>query len=154
MKSMKTSKDSFRIDIVLRHATHTPESISAALSLKPEASWPAGESLGKFRAKWSFFYGRLLEGSVPSDYERALKTVSRFLRKNAFFLADFAGRNGEAELILNHAVSQQDEKGDELFELFLTPAFLRDLSAGNIGLRVQGWQSWSKKAGQRKRPVA
>jgi hypothetical protein len=151
---MKTSKDSFRIDIVLRHPSHSPESISAALSLKPEASWPVGESLGKFRAKWSFFYGRLLEGSVPTDYERALKTVSRFLRKNAAFFADFTDGNGEAELILNHAVSQQDEKGDELFELFLAPAFLRDLSAGDIGLRVQGWQSWSKKVRHRKRRVA
>jgi len=54
---MSTSKDSFSIDIVLGHPLHSPESISAALSLKPKASWPVGEDLGrKVRAKSSFFY--------------------------------------------------------------------------------------------------
>ena len=92
---MKTSKEPFSIDIVLRHPSHSPESISAALSLKPRASWPVDEDLGKVRAKWSFFYARLLEGAASSDYERALKNVRRFLRKNAAFWTDFTGGNGE-----------------------------------------------------------
>ncbi len=137
---MKTSKGSFSIDIVLRHPTHSPESISKTLSLKPQASWPVGENLGKARAKWSFFYGRLLDGTESSDYERALRSISRFLRKNTAFWADFTGGNGEVELILNHKVNPQEKEGDECFELQLTPAFLRDLSGREIGLRVQGWQ--------------
>src|SRR5271155_1367252 len=99
---MKRSKDSFSIDIVLRHPSHSPKSIAAALSLKPKASWPVGEDLGKVRAKRSFFYARFLEGVACSGYERALKNVSRFLRKNAPFWADFTGGHGEVELILNH----------------------------------------------------
>ncbi len=142
---MKTSKDSFSVDIVLRHPSYSPESIAAALSLKPKGSWPVGEDLGKVRAKWSFFYARLLEPVACADHERALKNVSRFLRKNAPFWADFTGGNGEVELILNHTVSPQKEQGDECFELHFTPAFLRDLSARDIGLRVQGWQGSVRK---------
>jgi len=138
---MSTSKDSFSIDIIVRHPSHDPETISAALSLKPRASWPVGEDLGrKVRAKWSFFYAQLLEGTTPSDYERALKSVRRFLRKNAAFWADFSGGNGQVELILNLKVHPQKKEGDECFELYLAPAFLQELSTRDIGLRVQGWQ--------------
>jgi len=142
---MKTSKGSFSIDILLRHPSHSPESIAAALSLKPKGSWPVGEDLGRVRAKWSFFYARLLEGVACSDNERALKNVSRFLRKNTPFWTDFTSGNGEVELILNHTVSPMAEEGDECFELHFTPAFLRDLSVRDIGLRVQGWQGSLRK---------
>ena len=61
--------------------------------MKPQASWPVGENLGRAHAKWSFFYGRLLDGVVSVDYQAALKNVSRFLRKNdAFLLTLRAGR--------------------------------------------------------------
>jgi hypothetical protein len=137
---MTTPKDSFSIDIVLRHPSHNPESISAALSLRPKASWPVGENLGRANAKWSFFYARLLEGAASSDYERALKNVRRFLRKNAAFWTDFAGGNGEVELILNQKVNPQKKEGDDCFELYFAPAFLQELSTRDIGLRIQGWQ--------------
>ncbi len=145
-----TAKDSFNIDIVLRHASHGPETISAALSLKPKAFWSVGEDLGSVHAKWSFFYARLRDGVSSSDYERALKNVSRFLRKNTAFLADFTDGNGEVELILNHNVSAQKEEGDESFELHLSPAFLRELSTRDIGLRVQGWQGSVKESLRKK----
>lgn len=63
---MTTSTDAFSFDIVLRHPIHDPQSISAALSLAPKASWPVGENLGRARAKWSFFYARLLEGVLST----------------------------------------------------------------------------------------
>jgi hypothetical protein len=147
---MKTAKDSYSIDIVLRHASHDPETISAALSLKPKGFWPKGEDLGRVRAKWSFFYARLLDDVSSPEFERALKDVSRFLRKNSAFLADFTDGNGEVGLILNHTVSPQGEEGNKSFELHLSPDFLRDLSARDIGLRVQGWQG-SVKADTRKK---
>jgi|SRR5579862_4077458 len=142
---MKTPNDSLSIDIVLRHPSHSPESLAAALSLSPRGSWQVGEDLGKVHAKWSFFYARLVEDVSRSDHERALKNVSRFLGKNAPFWAEFTGGNGEVELILNYTVSPQKEEGDESFELHLSPAFLRDLSARDIGLRVQGWQGSVRK---------
>lgn len=142
---MKTSRDSFSVDILLRHPSHNPETISAALSLKPTASWAVGQDLGKIRAKWSFYYARLQEGIGSSGYERALKKVCRFLRKNATFLTDFKGGKGEVELILNHAVDLQDEKGDQCIELHIGPAFLGELAARNIALRVQGWQRFRKQ---------
>lgn len=149
---MVTSKDSFSIDILLRHPTHNPQSISAALSLKPKAYWPVGEDLARVRAKWSFFYARLLNGVTPSEYERAVKKVSRFLRKNAAFWTEFTDGNGQVELILNHTVNLMEKEGDECFELYLTPAFLRDLSTRGIGLRVQGWQGRVKERESRYSP--
>lgn len=137
---MKTSKDSFSIDIVLRHSSHSPESIAAALSLKPKGFWPVGEDLGRARAKWSFFYARLLEGVGNSGYERAWKNVCRFLRKNAAFLNEFKGENGEVELILNCTIAPQEVEGDECFELYIAPRLLTELATQGIGLRVQGWQ--------------
>jgi hypothetical protein len=147
---MKAAKDSFSIDILLRHVSHGPEIISEALSLKPRGFWPIGEDLGRVHAKWSFFYARLLDGVSSSDYGRALKNVSRFLQKNTAFLADFKDGHGEVELILNQTVSPQSEEGDESFELHLSPDFLRDLSARDISLRVQGWQGSVKKGSRKK----
>jgi len=144
---MKISKDSFSVDILLRHPSHSPEIISAALSLRPKATWPVGENLGKVRAKWSFFYARLLEGIGDSGYERALKSVCRFLRKNAAFFNDFKGGSGEVELILNHTVGAQEGEGDECFDLYIAPAFLTELAARGIGLRVQAWQGAAKAKG-------
>jgi hypothetical protein len=99
-----------------------------------------GEDLGRVRAKWSFFYARLLDSVASSDHDRALKHVCRFLRKNAAFWADFAGGNGEMELVLNHTVNLQEQGADECFELYVAPVFLSELSTWGFGLRVQGWQ--------------
>jgi len=63
-----------------------------------------------------------------------------FLEKNAGFWADFMGGNGEVELVLNHTIEPKQQEGDEVLELYLAPAFLHNLSARGIGLRVQGWQ--------------
>jgi hypothetical protein len=135
-----TSRDPFSIDIVLRHPSRSPESISEALSLIPTASHPEGQSLATLRAKSTFFRARLEEGVASSDYEAALTNVALFLERNAAFWTDFTGGNGEVELILNHTIEQQEEEGDKSLELYLAPAFLFSLSARGIGLRVQGWQ--------------
>lgn len=90
----------------------------------------------------------LLRASVRGcslHYERAMKNVRRFLRKNAAFWTDFTGGNGEVELILNHTVSPVKKEGGECFELYLSPDFLRELSTSGIGLRVQGWQGRLKR---------
>jgi hypothetical protein len=136
---MTTSKHPFSIDIVLRHPSRSPESISEALSLKPKGAYSVGQNLGTLPAKWTFFHACLQEACDPSGYESALAKVGQFLEKNAAFWADFVGGNGEVELILNRTIEPQEEE-DKVFELYLAPAFLRDLSARGIGLRVQAWQ--------------
>jgi hypothetical protein len=141
---MTTSKNPFTIDIVLRHPSRSTESISEALSLKPKGAYNVGQNLGTLPAKWTFFHACLQEARDPSSYESALAKVSQFLEKNAAFWADFMGGNGEVELILNHTIEPQEEEGDKVLELYLAPAFLRDLSARGIGLRVQGWQGTLK----------
>jgi hypothetical protein len=141
---MTTSKNRSSIDIVLRHPSRSPESISEALSLKPKGAYAVGQNLGTLPAKWTFFHASLQEDVVSSDYEGAFTNVTLFLEKNAAFWTDFIGGNGEVELILNHTIEPQEEEGDKTFEVYLAPAFLRDLSARGIGLRVQGWQGSPK----------
>ena len=134
---MTTLKDSFNIDIVLRHPSYSPEGISKALSIEPQASWAAGKSLGTFRAQGTFFHACLQRGDRSSDYEAALAGVVLFLNRNAAFWTDFIGGHGEVELILNHTVCPQEEEGDRCFELYLDPAFLCHLSSRGIGMRVK-----------------
>jgi hypothetical protein len=134
------TKDPFSIDIVLRHPSYSPESISAALSLKPVSFWGVGQRLVETPAKWSYFFASLEKGDYVSDYESALANVVLFLEKNAAYWADFIGGNGDVELILNHTIHPQEKERDKCFELYLAPAFLTQLSTRGIGLRVQGWQ--------------
>ncbi len=150
---MTISKDPFSIDIVLRHPSCTPQSISKALSLKPKGSWAVGQRVIKVPAKWTFFYSCLQKGDYVSKLEGALTNVVSFLEKNSAFWTDFIGGKGEVELILNHTISPQEE-GDKCFELCLAPAFLRDLSIRTIGLRVQGWQGNVKRVRRRDKKIS
>jgi len=142
---MTTFEDSFNIDIVLRHPSYSPERISTALSIEPQASWGAGRSLGKLRAQGTFFYACLQRGDSSSDYEAALADAVLFLERNSAFWNDFIGGQGEVELILNHTICPQQEEGDRCFELYLGPAFLGHLSSRGIGLRVQGSTGTAKR---------
>lgn len=137
---MATSKDRFSINIVLHHPTYTPESITQALSIKPLGSHAVGDKFAGLQAKRTSFHACLQKGDNPSQYEDALHNVALFIEKSSAFWADFMSGDGEVELILNHTIVPQEEEGDKLLELYLAPAFLRDLSARGIGLRVQAWQ--------------
>jgi hypothetical protein len=145
---MKASKYPFSIDIVLRHPSYTPQSISKALSLKPKGSWAVGQKVTKGPAKWTFFYACLQKGDYVSKFEGALRNAVSFIEENSAFWTDFIGGNGDVELILNHTISPQKEEGDKCFELFLAPAFLCGLSIRGIGLRVQGWQGNVERVGR------
>jgi hypothetical protein len=138
--SVTKTQDPFSIKIALRHPSYSPQRISEALSLRPEFSHAVGQIFLKAPARWTVFYATLQKGDYASEYEGALTKVALFLERNSIFWADFIGGDGEVELILNHAINPQDEEGDKCFELYLAPAFLRDLSTRGIGLRVQGWQ--------------
>jgi hypothetical protein len=135
---MTNFKDSFSIDIVLRHPSYSPDGISKALSIEPQASWAAGESLGTSRAQGTFFHASLRRGDSSSHYEAALADVVSFLERNEAFWTDFLGSHGEVEIILNQTLFRQEEEGDRCFELYLGPAFLGQLCSRGIGLRVQG----------------
>jgi hypothetical protein len=78
---MATFKDSFTIDIALRHPSYRPDEISKALSIEPQASWAAGHRLDKLRTQGTFFHACLQRGDSPEGYEAALAEVvlRRFL---------------------------------------------------------------------------
>jgi hypothetical protein len=143
--SVTTTKNPFSIEIALRHPSYSPESISAALSVKPLGSHAVGDRFAGLRAGWTSFFACLQKGNDVSEFEGALAHVAIFLEKNAAFWAGFIGGNGEVELILNHTIYPQEEEGDKCFELHIAPAFLAHLSTRGIGLRVQGWQGRSKQ---------
>jgi hypothetical protein len=151
---MTISRDPFRIDIVLRHPSCTPQSISKALSLKPKGSWAVGQRVTKVPAKWAFFYACLQKGDYISKFEGALTNVVSFLEKHSAFWTDFIAGKGEVELILNHTIGPQEEEGDKCFELSLAPAFMRILSSRCIGLRVQGWQGGIGTKNRRSKKVS
>jgi hypothetical protein len=137
---MTTSKDSFSIDIVLRHPSHSPDSKTEALSIKPQMSHAAGKVSRGSRVQRTCFYACLQRGDGSSDYEGALTKVNLFIEKNGAFWTDFLGGHGEVDLILNHTIYPQEVEEDLCFELYLDPTFLRGLSTRGIGLRVQGWR--------------
>jgi hypothetical protein len=118
---MIISKDPFSIDIVLRHPSCTPKSISKALSLKPKGSWAVGQKVTKTPVKWTFFYASLQKGDCIPKFEGALTNVASFLEKHSAFWTDFISGNGKVELILNHTIEPQEEEGDKCFELCLAP---------------------------------
>jgi len=135
---MTKTKDPFTIKITLRHPFYSPESISKALSLKPELSHAVGKAVAKVPAKWSLFHACLQKGNYASEVERALDRVVLFLEKHETFWTDFAHENGEVELVLNHTICS-GEKGYKCLKLYLAPDFLRHLSSRGIGLEIQGW---------------
>jgi len=135
-----SAKDGFRLDIVLSHTARDPASFSKALLLEPDFAWMKGASLGEQVMRSTRWHACLARGAGEEEYAGALEKAALFLEKNAAFWDEFIGGNGEVELILNHAISPQEEEGDKCFELYLAPSFLAHLSTRGIGLRVQGWQ--------------
>src|SRR5260370_5785082 len=135
-----TTKDSFSIDIVLRHPSYDLGSIAKALSITPRASRAADDKSAGSHQQRTFFHARLQEGNGSSDYENALAKVVAFLEKNATFWTDFMNGQGEVELILNHSLLEHAEQGDLCLEVHLEPVFLEHLSSRRINLRVQGWK--------------
>jgi hypothetical protein len=141
---MTKTKEPFSITICFRHPSLSPEKISEVLSLKPEASWVAGQRLGKFHAKKAYFSGCLQKGNYASELEGALVKVVLFLEKHTGWWTDFLRGKGEADLTLNLNVHAGWEEGDKCFGVYLAPTFLSHLSTRGIGLSLQGWQKGVK----------
>jgi hypothetical protein len=116
-KEGRRTKDFFSIDIVLCRPSYSPESISKALSIKPQGAHAVGDKFGGLCAKWTFVCARLHEGDYASEFERALSNVVLFLHENAGFWTDFIGGNGEVDLILNHTIYRPEKEGGKCFEL-------------------------------------
>jgi hypothetical protein len=110
-KEGKRTKDFFGIDIVLRHPSYSPESMSKALSIKPQGSHAVGDKFGGLRERWTSVCARLHEGDHASEFERALSNVVLFLQEHAAFWTDFIGGNGEVDLILNHPIYRREKEG-------------------------------------------
>jgi RHS repeat-associated protein len=77
---VNVSKDSFSIDLVLRHPSYNLEKIAKVLSIKPRASLAADDKLAGSQQTSTFFHARLYKGKSSSEYENALdrcRSVSR-----------------------------------------------------------------------------
>jgi hypothetical protein len=82
----------------------------------------------------------LQAGNIVSDFSGALAKVATWLDDRAAYFTEFVQGGGEAELVMNHAISRMEEPGDKCFELRLEPEFLQRLSSKGIALTIQGWQ--------------
>jgi hypothetical protein len=126
-------RDSFTIDLILRHPSRSVRSIAKALSVKPQIP-------GSYRGtRRTYFIVVLQNGKSPAKFQFALSKTIRFLRKNKKFLKKFLAEKGSGEIVFNHAIFPQTEQGDKCFELSLTSAFCEHLSASGMGLKIQGW---------------
>lgn len=126
-------RDSFTIELILRHPSRSGLSIAKALSLEPRIAY------SKPRARGTYFQTILQSGDSPAKFRLALPRIVRFLRKNKKFWRDFIAEKGSGEIVFNHAIFPQTEEGDKCFELSLASAFCEHLSANGMGLKIQGW---------------
>ena len=138
---LSEAKDLYSIDLVLRHPSLSPESISRALSLELKGLWTAADAFNKPHPKRMLISVTLQAGDDPAEFENALTNVSQFLHSHTAYWADFRSSGGEIDLILNHTISAAKVVGDKCFELHLAPGLLGQLASTGITLRVQGWQS-------------
>jgi len=126
-------RDSFTIELILRHPSRSASSIAKALSVEPRFA------NSKPRARGAYFQAILESGDSPAKFRLALPRIVRFLRKNKKFWRDFIAEKGSGEIVFSHAIFPQTEEGDKCFELSLAPAFCEYLSASGMGLKIQGW---------------
>jgi hypothetical protein len=133
-------RDSYTIEITLRHPAYSPERISRVIALKPNWTRVIGESSINVGRQWNVFNAVLQKGNSSSEYQSAVVKVGLFLDINENNWAEFIAGGAEVELTLSHTVCQTDEIGDKCLDLFLTPLFLSKLASRGIGLRIQGWQ--------------
>jgi hypothetical protein len=129
-------KDPFSIDIALTHPTCDPQRITRELCSQPTYCWRQGDRFGGLVKRSTYWYGRLVSGSTPDEFDGALRKVASFLTKAEPFFAEFKQGDGKVELILNHRVEQIEGK---VLEVYIDPSFLSQLGAIDIGFRVQGW---------------
>jgi len=126
-------RDTFTIDLILRHPSRSARTIAQVLSLKPQITG------SKRRTGRSYFRVVLQSGNSPAKFRFALSMVIRFLSKNKKFLKKLLAEKGTGEIVFNHAIFPQTEKGDKCFELSLTSAFCEHISASGMELKIQGW---------------
>ena len=127
-------RDSFSIDLILRHTSRSTRSIAKALFLKPQIAY------SNPRSRRTYFQAVLQNGNSPAKFQLALPKIVRFLCKNKKFWKDFIAENGSAEVVFNYAIFPQTANGDKSFELCLTSVFCEYLAANGVGLKIQGWQ--------------
>ena len=126
-------RDSFTIELILRHPSRSARSIAKALSVKPQLTYTSQHT------RRTYLHVVLRSGNSSAKFQVGLSKVVRFLRKNETFWKKFLAEKGSGEIVFNHAISPQFEKGDKCFELSLTPVFCEHLFASGIGLKIQGW---------------
>jgi hypothetical protein len=110
-----STKDPFSIQIVVRHPSFMPERISEALGIRPQASPATGERLGQLKAQWTYFHGLLQKSDYASEFDRALRKVTSFLKKHSDFFNVLTRGDGEAEIVLNHTINLQEADSIRLY---------------------------------------
>jgi hypothetical protein len=136
--------DEFKIDLNLHHPSCDPETITAALALKPWFAKENGDKVGNVTHKKTAWLCQFRRGTFDEGFATALEDVVTLLSDYEAFFAEFIEQGGEVELVLNSTVDTAVEEGDKLLELSLHPWFLKQLGEHGINLRVQAWSAESE----------
>src|SRR4029077_10470883 len=95
-------RDSFSIDLILRHPSRSARSIAKPLSVKPQIRTDINR-----HTRRTYFRAVLQNGNSPAKFQLALLKVLRFLRKNKKFWKKFLAERGSGEMVFNHSIFPQ-----------------------------------------------
>jgi len=135
-RSMTKPLDTFWLDISLRHPSCEPESITAALNLKPLSASRSGSKIGAATRRFTHWMCKFREGIGDENFARSLTDVLLFFDALTGFFQQFSTSGGEVEFAINQVVKMDD---GILFKLTLDHEFLKACGERQISLRVQAW---------------
>jgi hypothetical protein len=128
--------DDFRIDLLVRHPSANPSTISGSLRIQPEFAWGVGDLLGGQPRTSSLWRATLAEGSGPKEFERALESVLSLMSDRNHFLSQTVASGGELSLTVRTFAETQNGKASEVH---LNAPFLGTLAAIGIDLIFEVW---------------
>ena len=134
--AMTKPLDTFWLDFSLRHPSCEPESITAALNLKPLSASRSGSKVGAATRRFTHWMCKFREGIGDEDFARSLEEVLSFHDASTDFFHQFIASGGEVEVAINQVIKMDD---GILFKLTLDHEFLKACGERQISLRVQAW---------------
>ena len=147
---MGIAEEKFSIELTFRHDSPDPDSISHALSRQPDLEWKAGEPFLDRLKNSTCWRGTLAYGAGAIGFQEAIEKARSIITQHRDFLLHFKASGGEIEITLKRFVEMAavlDSKDDgesqrtefRLFELELSPDFLKALVDTHVALRLELW---------------
>lgn len=128
--------DDFRIDLLVKHPSASPSTISGSLDVQPAFAWGVGDLVGGQPRTSSLWRATLADGSGTKEFERALENVLSLIADRNHFLTQAVASGGELSLTVRTFSETQNGKASEVH---LNALFLGTLAAIGIDLVFEVW---------------